>query len=452
MSQFPIRVGIYSEPRLTFVFLTPYYFDGREYLGEYTASAEEGKVLFMGKAYDSLLFEGDGSFVLKGVTIGVNFHWERKEDQTFIGHLQLIPEHGIIGTRPATDYPTVTAINIVGVEDYLESVISSEMSATSSFTLLKAHAVTSRSWLLYPILNKPTTTISDAEHTENTILRFYERDAHTNFDVCADDHCQRYQGITRKEQAANKHVREAIEATWGQVLRDNDGRICDARFYKSCGGITEAFENVWAPTQFHYLQPIVDSPTGQSNGSLLTRQPKPLDLSQESQAEAFIRTIEDNSFCNTHDAQILAQVLNNYDQETHDFYRWRVSYTQAELSELIARRSGVDFGKIIDLIPIQRGPSGRLIRLKIVGSKKTMTIGKELEIRKWLSPSHLYSSAFIVEKSTTPANAITFTLLGAGWGHGVGLCQIGAAVMAAKGYTYEQILAHYFPGSHLTTL
>lgn len=475
MKQFPIRVGIYSEPQITFVFHTPYTFEGKTYIGSHSAYAKEGCVVFDGQEYSSVLFEAaplagedTASFTLCGVTIGVNFHWERKEDQTFVGNLELLPEHGIVGTRPATSFPTVTAVNIVGVEDYLESVISSEMSATSSFTLLKAHAVTSRSWLLHPIEKKrleieqkafahdseaqaKSATTAEKTPSSNTtdeqIIRYYERDAHERFDVCADDHCQRYQGITRKTQAASPLVHEAIVATWGQVLRDQDGRICDARFYKSCGGITEPFENVWAPTPLHYLAPIVDSPEAQANGSLLSKQVQAPDLTHEIEAETFMRQIEDTSFCNTHDAAILSQVLNGYDQETQDFYRWRVSYTQEELSELVKRRSGIDFGTIIDLLPVKRGASGRLIRLKIVGTKRTIIVGKELEIRKWLSPSHLYSSAFVVEKTNN-----TFTLIGAGWGHGVGLCQIGAAVMATKGYAYEDILQHYFPGSQLTQL
>lgn len=477
MKQFPISVGIYSEPTITFTFHTPYTFGGRTYLGTYTATAEGSEIRFEGALYPDILFTAEAvaaderseanvreSFTLHDVTIGVNFHWERKEDQTFVGDLRLLPEHGIVGTRPATDYPTVTAINIVGVEDYLESVISSEMSATSSPTLLRAHAVTSRSWLLHPIERKEQDAgnkeheVSDKGQVSEPeqILRYYERDAHSNFDVCADDHCQRYQGISRKQVSGNQSlVHEAIMDTWGQVIRDRDGHICDARFYKSCGGITEAFENVWAPTPYHYLAPIVDSPKGFAEGSLLKDaellQTEDKSHAREERFEAFIRRTEDDSFCNTHDAEILTQVLNNYDQETQDFYRWRVSYTQAELSELVRRRSGIDFGTITDLIPVQRGPSGRLIQLRIVGTKRTITVGKELEIRKWLSPSHLYSSAFVVDKEES-TDGTHFTLVGAGWGHGVGLCQIGAAVMAAKGYTYQEILAHYFPGSTLTAL
>lgn len=367
------------------------------------------------------------TFLLKNVRIGIGFHWDRLEDQEFEGTLEI---------RDNTD-GTQTAINRLDVEDYLSSVITSEMSATSSLELLKAHAVISRSWVLRPIISPSTCTDKPDLSDPDRHVVWYERDAHEGFDVCADDHCQRYEGITRRDEhpEAAANVQKAIDATRGQVLM-YDGKVCDARFYKSCGGATELFENAWANEHYNYLEPVRDE----------IGTPLP-NLTIEENAQAFIRT-SPSAYCNTTDERILSQVLNNYDQETKDFYRWTVQYTAAELSEIIRERSGIDFGEILNLVPIKRGPSARLYEMQIVGSKRTMVIGKELEIRKWLSRSHLYSSAFVVDRNEHG----DFILTGAGWGHGVGLCQIGAAVMADKGYTYEQILAHYFPGSELKTI
>ena len=367
------------------------------------------------------------TFLLKNVRIGIGFHWDRLEDQEFEGTLEI---------RDNAD-GTQTAINRLDVEDYLSSVITSEMSATSSLELLKAHAVISRSWVLRPIISPSTSTDKPDLSDPDRHVIWYERDAHEGFDVCADDHCQRYEGITRRDEhpEAAANVQKAIDATRGQVLM-YDGKVCDARFYKSCGGATELFENAWANEHYDYLEPVRDE----------IGTPLP-DLTIEENAQAFIRT-SPSAYCNTTDERILSQVLNNYDQETKDFYRWTVQYTAAELSEIIRERSGIDFGEILDLVPIKRGPSARLYEMQIVGSKRTMVIGKELEIRKWLSKSHLYSSAFVVDRNEQG----DFILTGAGWGHGVGLCQIGAAVMADKGYTYEQILAHYFPGSEIKTI
>lgn len=367
------------------------------------------------------------TFLLKNVRIGIGFHWDRLEDQEFEGTLEI---------RDNAD-GTQTAINRLDVEDYLSSVITSEMSATSSLELLKAHAVISRSWVLRPIISPSTGTDKPDLSDPDRHVVWYERDAHEGFDVCADDHCQRYEGITRRDEhpEAAANVQKAIDATRGQVLM-YDGKVCDARFYKSCGGATELFENAWANEHYPYLEAVRDE----------IGTPLP-DLTIEENAQAFIRT-SPSAYCNTTDARVLSQVLNNYDQETKDFYRWTVQYTAAELSDIIRERSGIDFGEILDLVPIKRGPSARLYEMQIVGSKRTMVIGKELEIRKWLSRSHLYSSAFVVDRNEQG----DFILTGAGWGHGVGLCQIGAAVMADKGYTYEQILAHYFPGSELKTI
>ena len=389
--------------------------------------------------WDALYFEpmdDNCSFTLHGVTIGVSFHWRRKEDQTFKGTLKFIVENG-----------KLTAINIVPVEDYLTSVISSEMSAKASLELLKAHAVISRSWLLAQIQHKPAesskadSVMSDlqpslggGDNDEN--IRWWDRDDHVNYDVCADDHCQRYQGITR---ASTPAVEQAIAQTWGEVLM-HGGQLCDARFSKSCGGVLEEFENCWQDHHHDYLVARRDGDNEQDFP----------DLTREDTAAEWILS-SPTAFCNTHDPEILSQVLNDYDQETTDFYRWRIEYTQEQLSDLIARRTGVDYGRIRDLQPVARGTSGRLYKMRIVGEKRSQIIGKELAIRYALSETALYSSAFVVERHDISADGYPakFVLRGAGWGHGVGLCQIGAAVMGAKGYDYKQILLHYFVGAQI---
>lgn len=454
-----IQVGILSSPQIEFV-LNGIFVDRNktEFSGKQVAKFEKGKIQFNNILWDEINLEPistDTSFDLIDVVIGINFHWERKENQRFKGALKIIVET----ERDPSQFgiATLTAINRIGVEDYLTSVISSEMSATASDELLKAHAVISRSWLLKPILTSPQPSPEERElsfkqnYSETSLdvqllpvgevgrrfLKWYERDAHTHFDVCADDHCQRYQGITR---ASTEAVRKAIEATRGEVLWA-DGEICDARFSKSCGGASETFENCWAPEPHSYLANVIDNPTNPAGFEL--------DLTIEANAQNWIRRSPE-AFCNTTDKKILAQVLNNYDQETTDFYRWKVAYTQTEISELLARRSGIDFGEIVDLIPVKRGESARLIELKIIGTKQTISVGKELEIRKWLSNTHLYSSAFVVDKlEIKDGIPQKFVLTGAGWGHGVGLCQIGAAVMGEKGYSYYKILMHYFKNSEL---
>ena len=433
-----ITVGIMHAERIGFFFDSPFRcaeFPNITFDGEYEVFlSEDGRVSFFEQQFDSLHFtpieeqdytSEDGYFELEDVVIGINFHWERKENQCFKGGLTFMIENG-----------KVVAINEIPTEAYIFSVISSEMSATASLELLKAHAVISRSWLLKPIIHNEHNATAVLEHrTEDELIKWYERDSHELYNVCADDHCQRYQGITR---ARTENVRLAIEATRGLVLTSH-GQICDARFSKSCGGVSELFENCWADEHYSYLERVVDSQS-------LTVNSQQMDLTVEENAEAWIRG-EYDSFCNTHDKEILSQVLNNYDQETTDFYRWKVEYTTEQLSELVARRSGIDFGTIIALEPVERGVSGRLTRLRIVGTKRTMIVGKELEIRRWLSESHLYSSAFVVDKTENG-----FVLTGAGWGHGVGLCQIGAAVMGAKGYKYDEILYHYFVDSQLNVL
>lgn len=383
-----------------------------------TATIHNGLIQYDGKAHTRLCFKPqspDDSFSLMDVVIGVNFHWQRLETQTFRGSLRLLADGG-----------KIWAINDLPVEDYLESVISSEMSAQSSLPLLMAHAVISRSWLMSQI-DGNTAPNTQASHGD-AFIRWYDHTDHTLFDVCADDHCQRYQGIT-KETSPN--VAEAIRRTRGELLTYGD-EICDARFSKCCGGAMEEFQYCWDDTPKPYLKGIGDTP----------EETIP-DLTVEENARQWILS-SPKSFCNTTDKRILSQVLNDYDQETTDFYRWRVSYTQEELSKLVERKLGAGLGTITDIRPLKRGTSGRICELRITGTKKTIVVGKELEIRRALSESHLYSSAFVVEKQGD-----TFTLIGAGWGHGVGLCQIGAAVMGDKGYAYDEILRHYYPGAEI---
>ena len=436
MKEPKVQVGILSEPQIEFILLNSYHIKGKEIAGRQVVAYVDGQIRWQGHLYDELLFEPmheeSDAFELLNVTIGINFHWERKEDQRFMGALKIIVEN-----------EKLTGINVIHVEDYLTSVISSEMSATASLELLKAHAVISRSWLLAQIHKNKAITASQSLYsaftqTDQELIRWYDREDHTHFDVCADDHCQRYQGITR---ASTEMVRQAIAATRGQVLMW-EGNICDARFSKCCGGAFEEFQYCWEGIKHPYLSKQRDSKTGSGLP----------DLRVESEADQWIRTSPE-AFCNTKDKKILSQVLNNYDQETTDFYRWKIEYKQDELSELILKRSGIDYGQILDLIPVERGTSGRLVKLKIRGSKRTMTIGKELEIRRTLSTSHLYSSAFVIDKADIVDDVPgRFILTGAGWGHGVGLCQIGAAVMGEQGYPYDTILLHYYIGATIDKL
>lgn len=430
-----VKVGILSASRIDFELVGAYRCNGSEYTGPQTAAISDGKILWHGETYDSLCFSAVdevSTFWLRDVVIGLGFHWERKEDQRFSGDLSLIVE-----------CDRLTAIDIVPVENYLASVISSEMSANASLELLKAHAVISRSWLLAQILKRKRISTSGDRYststvTDSEIIRWYDREDHVNFHVCADDHCQRYQGITRQTTAT---VAKAVAETRGEVLTYDD-ELCDARFSKCCGGVFEEFEHCWEPRHYDYLEARRDAPNEY-------RFP---DLRVEEKATEWIERSPE-AFCNTDDAAILSQVLNNYDQETADFFRWEVTYTRDELAALVRERSGIDFGDIIDLKPMARGTSGRLSRLMIVGTRRTMIIGKELEIRRTLSPSHLRSSAFTVERTAIdPETGVPgrITLRGAGWGHGVGLCQIGAAVMGARGYDYRRILAHYFSNADIT--
>ena len=400
-----VEVGIMSAEEIRFEIIS----DGA---GPQTVRYKDGKIDYGGVLYDELVFDAvtrstlfsEPSFILYGVTIGVDFHWERKQDQTFAGSLKFIVEDG-----------KVTAVNRVGIEDYLVSVISSEMKASASLEFLKAHAVISRSWVLSQMENRRCGKDAPKQLSQapGELIRWWDHDDHKLFDVCADDHCQRYQGLTN---AVGETVRRAVDETWGQVLT-YDGKICDARFSKCCGGMMERFSTCWEDRDYPYLQALPDTP-GETPGG--------------------------QCFCDTADEAVLGQVLNDYDLETKDFYRWEVRYTRAQLSELVSRRTGIVFGEIRDLVPVERGPSGRISRLKVLGSARTMVIGKELMIRRMLSESHLKSSAFDVEWQGDDV-----VLRGRGWGHGVGLCQIGAAVMSFKGYGYNEILGHYYPGANV---
>jgi SpoIID/LytB domain protein len=372
-----------------------------------------------------------GTVTLRGVTIGLQFHWERKEDQTFEGNLLFV----------AGDEGTITAINEVPLEQYLKSVISSEMSAEAPVELLRAHAITSRSWLVAMLekqkcgknLGAPS---QRSFQTEHELIRWYDREDHTLFDVCADDHCQRYQGITKIISPA---ATEAIEATRGVFLVYDD-QVCDARFYKACGGRTEDFANAWEDVRIPYLTSVSDAAT--QHPPILT----------EEEARRWITSSPD-AYCNTTDGNILRQILPSFDQETTDFFRWKKEYTKHEFDEILQKKSGLDFGIVVNLVPLQRGPSGRIVRLRIEGTKRTLVVGKELEIRRWFSHSHLYSSAFFVDILRDAAgHPRKYVFTGAGWGHGVGLCQIGAAVMASRGRKAEEIVQHYFPGATLRKL
>ena len=434
-----VSVGIVSGAKIRFSLNSNYMAKGNIITGEQEVSFAEGGILWNGNQYRELTFHPqsqEASFSLHDVTIGVNFHWERRETQTFLGTLRLV-----------VDSDNVCAINELPVESYLESVISSEMSATSSLELLKAHAVISRSWLLAQMEQRRELQTGEGGNgffsfirKDDELIKWYDREDHTIFDVCADDHCQRYQGITK---ATSPQVEQAVKATRGQILMDGD-EICDARFSKCCGGATEEFQYCWENIRKPYLVAVHDVASAQSGtGTSLP------DLTVEENAERWIRTAP-AAFCNTADKQILSEVLNDYDQETTDFYRWHVVYTQQQLKSLVTEKLKIDFGDILDLVPLERGRSGRICRLKIIGTQRTFTIGKELEIRRALSDTHLYSSAFVVDKENVSDGVPqTFRLTGAGWGHGVGLCQIGAAVMGAEGYSYDKILLHYYRGAEI---
>jgi len=425
-----LQVGIVSGKYIPFILNKPYQTEnGNTFVNEQKVELSENKILFNNKLYNELILKSNDinkSFILPKVKIGIDFHWERIQKEKFQGDLKFIIEGN-----------NITIINIIPIEQYLSSVISSEMNANSSEELLKAHTVISRSWVLAQLQNKgKNKNKSPFIINQNEIIKWADREDHENFDVCADDHCQRYEGITEDITA---QVKNAIAKTTGQVLK-NKKEICDTRFSKCCGGMLEEYQNCWEDSPKEYLKALRDNNTiYMENGNLL-------DLTYEDNAEKWILS-NPKAFCNTSNQKILSQTLNTYDTETKDFYRWKVEYTVEEISQLIKSKTNIDFGTIQDFIPIERGKSGRLVKLKIIGDKKTITIGKELEIRKALSKTHLYSSAIIIKKVNDK-----FIIHGAGWGHGVGLCQIGAAVMGEYGYNYKEILTHYYPNTSLSKI
>ncbi len=441
MRQPKVSVCILQAENVKFVLHSEYTIKGMTVSGEQSARCIDGCIEWNGNLYQQLICvpvnKTDATFQLQDVRIGINVHWERTETQTFQGELLLMPNDG-----------KLLAVNILPVEDYLVSVISSEMKATASLDFLKAHAVISRSWLMAQMENRKKNKNDDGKNrffafrkSDDILIRWYDRDDHTLFDVCADDHCQRYQGMHR---VTNEVVTQAVRQTRGQVLTYN-GKLCDARFSKCCGGMMERFSACWSDVDMPYLQAIPDTESSDGTGNI--------DLSDETQADKWIRNTP-KAFCNTEDSRIISLVLNTYDQETIDFYRWTECLSQGKISELLSAKTKMNFGQILDLIPVKRGNSGRIIMLKIVGTKRTFTIGKELEIRRILSDTHLKSSAFVVEKKFSDESNVPskFILKGAGWGHGVGLCQIGAAVMGEKGYKYTDILNHYYPDTRISEL
>ena len=430
-----ISVGILTQQKILFELYGNFKVSGdrKNYSGIFSAEISDDKIVCKSNSAiisdsEEIIFTPEDpyseSFLIRDVVIGINFHWQRKERQRFNHSLKIIKS----GKK-------AVAINILPLESYIISVISSEMSAKSSVQFLKALSVVSRSWILAQLIKtrlKKEGKTSSFYETETETIKWYDRGQHKHFDVCADDHCQRFQGITK---VTSENAGKAVRQTRGIVLLSDD-KICDTRYSKSCGGITEDFENVWEPVQLPYLKSIVDYKYPPENFNL--------NLFSENNAKKWILG-NPQSFCNTSDKVILSQILIDYDRETTNFYRWKIEYSQEEISNIIKEKSGIDFGNILDLIPVERGASSRLIKMKIKGSKKVLTIGKELEIRRILSPNHLYSSAFIVDK-IMGKNSIPekFIIHGAGWGHGVGLCQVGAAVMAEKGYQFDEILLHYF--------
>lgn len=428
-----IRVGILQAPRITILISHTYLVNG--------VTAAAGTALHFECSGNSVACNGieAASFTLKpcspeatatvlDVTIGIGFHWQQHEDQQFKGSFEIIRSQ-----------ESLIAINSIDIELYLQSVIASEMNAGAPAEFLKAHAVISRSWALAQTRHSTAATPAEVTATADETVRWYDHAAHTLFDVCADDHCQRYQGCAK---ASTPQTAEAIAATRGEVLTYG-GEICDARFSKCCGGITERFSTCWQPADYPYLEPVSDTP-----------EPHDCDCSSEQDARRWIESSPAEPFCANPPEELLATVLNTYDRSTPHLYRWRVDYTADQLSQIIRQRTGSDFGRIIDMQPLHRGPSGRIDRLRITGTLRTHIFGKELEIRRTLSTSHLYSSAFTVERHDIAPDGTpgSWTLHGAGWGHGVGLCQIGAAVMATRGYDYRQILAHYFRGSEITAI
>ena len=431
-----IKVALLQDYNEAHIVLNGRFFltDGSVIEGQFTVRVDKGIIGLIDSSgmerfrqKEILLSADEGTnFTVFDVKIGIDFHWQRNQEQSFCGNLFL----------SANSDSSFNLINEISLEDYLESVISSEMSAQAPLEFLKAQAITARSWLVAMLAKKKTARPNPASKNKSEIVVWQDVNDHRGFDVCADDHCQRYQGITR---IISESVHKAIKQTRGQFLV-HEGEICDARYYKSCGGQTEIFSTAWEDKSPDYLKSVTDN---------VGQQPP---IQSEAQAKEWLSG-RPQAYCNTTDKELLGRILPDFDQETPDFYRWQVIYKRQDLEEIIRKKTGIDFGTLQNLIPLERGPSGRIFKLKIEGSQQSMITGKELEIRRWLSESHLLSSAFIVSKTIAVDGSVeSFTLTGGGWGHGVGLCQIGAAVMATKGFKAEEILAHYFTGAHLQKL
>lgn len=436
MKEPDITVGIMDHKRTVKGLLTGRFdLDGAEVPpGPFSATSSDREIMvttgdgMVRRSGHALRLNGSpgSSFRLSSVTIGNDFHWEREEDQVFQGHL-------IFLARPEG---TMAVVNEIPVERYLESVVSSEMNGAAPCEFLRTHAIVSRSWLLAALLSRGAAghrSLSQGRDCDGRgeVVRWYDREDHDLYDVCADDHCQRYQGLTK---IVSGNAGAAVRETRGMVLL-YDGAICDARYSKACGGMTDEYGTAWDEKIVPYLTSVSDGP--------LTWKPA---VSEET-AEAWIRS-RPEAYCNSTDTALLATILPDFDRETESFFRWTVRYDRTNLEEILLKRSGKDFGILREIVPLTRGPSGRISRLKITGSKMTVIVGKELEIRRWLSPSHLYSSAFVVETEQAGNGDVeAFVFHGAGWGHGVGLCQIGAATMAHRGFAAPAILGHYFPGT-----
>ena len=408
--------------------------DGRAIKGQFTVRVDKGLIVLMDSSgterfrqKEFLLSAAEGAiFTVFDVKIGIDFHWQRSQEQSFCGNLFF----------SASSDSSFNLINEISLEDYMESVISSEMSAAAPLEFLKAQAITARSWLVAMLVKKKTVRSNPVSENKNEIVVWQDVNDHMGFDVCADDHCQRYQGVTR---IISENVHTAIKDTRGLFLV-YAGEICDARYYKSCGGQTEIFPTAWEEKFSDYLKSVTDN---------IGQHPP---IQSEAQAEEWL-TGRPQAFCDTTDKELLSSILPDFDQETSDFYRWKVIYKRQDLEKITRKKSGIDFGTLQNLIPLERGPSGRIYKLKVEGSKRVVVVGKELEIRRWLSESHLLSSAFVVSRTIAADGSVeSFILTGGGWGHGVGLCQIGAAVMATKGFKAEEILAHYFNGAQIQKL
>ncbi len=337
----------------------------------------------------------DSPFYLHDIPIGRGFHWERHERLSYRGELHLFASRG----------DGLTAMNRIPLETYIRSTVFSEMGPDLPDAFLAAQAVAARSTVLA------------------TANRHHRGEG---FHLCNDDHCQCYQGVLREPQV----ISPALGETEGEILVSN-GRPVDARYAKCCGGVSETYEAVWGGEGHPYF---ISRPCGEFETA---------DLTQEQNMQEFLSQ-RAPAFCNDE--------LHAYPERWREesYFRWQREYNASELQTLIEAKVGIEVGTVRELRPIKRGASGRILILEIVGSKQTLRIYRELEIRRVLFLSHLPSSCFIVE--TEGKGPDKFRLIGAGWGHGVGLCQLGAAAMAHKGRSKQRILEHYYPETKLFSI